>query len=453
MKKFIGDKLFYRKVFTIIIPIMLQQLFLSLAGYIDNVMINYYGVNAYNGVSAANRLMFVCNFVWIGIICGVNIFTSQFFGANNKEKVKETIRFSTYISSVFAIIMFVVITFLGNKVVDTYLTSQESREFGYQYLNVMKYGNLFVAINMSMANAYRSIQKPKIPLIIGTVGIGANIIMNYIFIFGKLGCPAMGASGAALATILSKAIEMIIYFVTIPILKNEWMVGLFRKLSVSKEIIVGYFKRGTLIAVNEFCFSAGIVILAKFYTYHNDVWYNAYSYTQNISDLFFIIFAGLGNGTAILIGSSLGEGKFEQAEREMNYFRGLAIVMGVLVGGLMIATSPLTARLFTKDKEVLKLMVKILAITGIFTAVYCYNNVCYFVLRAGGDSGRAMILDQGPTYAICIPLAIILGTNASRLGITIVEIYLTTHVTDIIKIFLSNFFINKKKWLKNLTIE
>ena len=108
MKKFIGDKNFYKRVFVIIIPIMLQQLFLSLAGYIDNIMINSYDELhcAYNGVSAANRLMFVCNFVWLGLIAAVNIFTAQFFGANDQKKVKETLRFSIYVSILFAILQF-----------------------------------------------------------------------------------------------------------------------------------------------------------------------------------------------------------------------------------------------------------------------------------------------------------------------------------------------------------
>jgi len=455
MRKFIGDKTFYKQVFTIILPIMAQQLFLSLAGYIDNAMINKFDELhlAYNGVSAANRLMFVCNFVWIGIICGVNIFTSQFFGANNKEKVKETLRFSIYISVLFAIIGFIVITFIGNSVVNTYISDPVARQYGYDYLNVMRYGNLFVAFNMSMANGYRSIKKPTIPMVVGIIGILFNIFMNWIFIFGKLGCPRLGATGAALATILSKLIEMIIYFVLVYALKNEWFIGVFKKLTVSKELINGYLKRGTPIALNELFWSLSMVIMAKFYTYNNDMWYNAYSYTQNISDLFFIIFAGLGNGTAIIIGASLGDSQFERAWNEMNYFRGLAVLMGVGIGLLMALTSPLTSRAFTDNPKVIAIMIKILSITGIFTGIYCYNSVCFFTLRAGGDSLRAIILDQAPTYLIGIPITIYLGVNATRLGITIVTVYLAAHILDFCKIILSNIFINKKCWLKNLTIQ
>ena len=214
-----------------------------------------------------------------------------------------------------------------------------------------------------------------------------------------------------------------------------------------------YLKRGTPLVANELFWSLSMVVMAKFYTYHNDMWYNAYAYTQNISDLFFIVFAGLGSGTSIIIGSTLGEGNFDKARVEVNYFRGLGVMMGGLVGILMAATSPLTSRVFTSDPEVISIMIQILSITSIFTAIYCYNAVCFFTLRAGGDSLRAVILDQGPTYFVGIPIAIVMGVNAEAWGITIVTTYLATHALDIVKLFLSNAFIRKEKWVRNLTVK
>ena len=122
LKKFIGDKTFYKSVFAIIIPIMIQQLFLSIAGYIDNLMINSYGgtAEAYNGVNAANRLMFVCNFIWLGASATASIFISQFFGANDKEKSNEALRLGLIIAGIFGVLSFLAIILFGNSVVDSY---------------------------------------------------------------------------------------------------------------------------------------------------------------------------------------------------------------------------------------------------------------------------------------------------------------------------------------------
>lgn len=455
-KKFIGPKDFYKVVFSIILPIMLQQLFLSLAGYVDNIMINSFDEAhlAYNGVSAANRLMFILNFVWFGLVSAVSIFTAQFFGAGNKEKLKETVRLSTYISIIFGIIGFFVITFLGNFVVNSYIQDETARSFGYDYLNWIRWGAVCISLNMTFANAFRSIQKPKIPLQIGIIGILVNVFFNWCFIFGNLGFPCLGAEGAAIATVISKIVEVILYLISMGIYnKDDSLKHTYKKLGVSKGIIKDFIKRGTLIASNELLWSLGMVLLALFYTWKNDVWYNAYSYTQNISDLFFIVFAGLGNGTAILIGASLGRGDFEKAEKESRYFQGLAVIMGLIVGVLMISTSPLTSRMFTKDPDTIRIMENIMLVTSIFTAVYCYNSVNFFTLKAGGDSIRAVLLDQGATYILGIPIAIVLGVNASKIGITIVEVYLATHLVDLVKIFVGLSFIKKGKWLRNLTEE
>ena len=454
MRKFFGTKEFYRNVFTIIIPIMVQQLFLSIAGYVDSLMINSFGTPqgiAYNGVSAANRLVFILNFFFLGLTAAVSIFTSQFFGANDRYKVRETARLSVYVSIIFGLIGSVVIAVFGKQVVNSYILDPIAREYGYDYLNVMKYGIVFIALNMSFATSLRSIQKPTIPLYVGIVGILVNIFLNWIMIFGHFGCAPLGATGAAIATVISKIVETIGYILIIKIKKFEMLDKMFKRFYISKSLLKDFIKRGTPIALNELAFSLSMVIMTKFVTYQNDLWYNAYSYTQNITDLFFIVFSGLANGTQIIIGADLGTSNFDKAWKEQKYFQGLGIMMGVTVGLLLMLTAPLTSKMFTSNEESIKLMIKIMTVTGIFCGVYCYNSVNFFTLRAGGDSIRAVTLDQFPTYFVGLPIVIIFGINATKLNLTVVELYLLSHACDVVKILIGNIFISQKKWLKNLT--
>ena len=454
IKRYIGDKAFYKSVFAIIIPIMLQQLFLSLAGYIDTLMINSYGGNsfAYMGVSAANKIIFVGNFITLGIISAVAIFIAQYFGAGNKNKVKESFRLSLYLMIITGIIQCIVIKIFGYKVVDSYIENEIARQCGYRYLDVICYGQIFVSIDMALANAYRTIQRPTIPLVIGIIGIGVNIFFNYCMIFGHFGFNENGAAGAAIATVISKIVEIVLYVFATILFKIDWLRRPFKKLKITKELMKKFVVRGTPVILNEVFWSVSMVLLTKFYTYGNDMWYNAYAYTENITDLFFIVFAGLGNGTAIIIGSSLGNNEFDKAITQSYYFKGLAVIMGLFTGILMALTSGLTSRILTSDPEMLSIMSDVLKVTSIFTSIYCYNSVCFFILRSGGDSYRAIILDQTPTYLVGLPIAIIFGINASKWGTTIIETYLFTHVLDIVKLFLSNSFVKQNKWVKNLTI-
>lgn len=451
--KYFGNKKFYKQVFIIIIPIMLQQLLMSIAGYIDNVMINSFGgnANAYNGVNAANRFMFVCNFVFLGLSATASIFIAQYYGAKNKERIGESLRLSLIVGLMFGLIAFLAITLFGKQVVNLFVQAPEIREYGYEYLAYIRYGAIASALVIALANAFRSVEKPKTALIIACIGIVVNVFFNYCMIFGHLGFNPMGAKGAAIATDISRAVEVVSYIVLILFQKNSWFYGCFKKFKVSLPLVKEYVKKAVPLVLNECLFAIGSVLLARYCTYKNDTWYNAYAYAQNISELFFIVFAGLGNGTAIFIGSALGNDDLDCALEYANYFKGLAVMMGITVGLLLAGLSPLISRLFNPSAEVYPLLMNMLKVTAIFMAVYCYNSVCFFVLRAGGDAIKAFILDQAPTFVICLPIAIIFGINASNLGLSLVIVYLLTHIADVLKIFLANYFVAKKTWLVNIT--
>ena len=442
-------------VFAIITPIMLQQLMLSLAGYIDNLMINAYGgvgdFAAYNGVSAANRIIFVLNFTALGIAATASIFISQYFGANNKGKVQESFRLSLVFAVIFGVISFLVIEFVGDNIVNTYLQDPTARNFGYRYLDVIKWATVVQCLIMACANALRSTKQTVEPMIAGFSGIGINVLLNYALIFGHFGLPEMDAQGAALATLISRIVELAVLLVVLFKGKNSWFSDCFKSWKVEKTLFSSFLKKGIPLVFNELLWSLGCVLFALFYCWKNDVWYNAYAYAQNISDLFFIVFAGIGNGTAVLIGSALGSGDFEKAVDYSHKLQGLGVVLGIGLGILMATTSPLTSLLFQPDPQTKQMIIGVLCIVGFFLAIYSYNTVNFFVLRSGGDSLRAFFLDQVPSFAIGIPLAILLGVNASRWGLTLPFIFACTHISDIIKIFVGNKFIKMGKWIVNLT--
>lgn len=451
IKKFIATKKFYTMALAIIMPIIAQQLFVSVAGYVDSIMVNSFSPEAYAGVSAANRLMFVFSFLFIGLTAAAGIFISQFFGAKNQKKILEAFNISLMFSAVLAVIAFVVIEIFGDRIVDLYIQNDLSRYYGYRYLDVMKWGMIITALNMAVGSAFRSTKETVLPMIIGIIEILINILLNYILIFGHFGAPQLDSLGAAIATIFSRFVSLVVLVIFALTWKKSSLKGFYKNFKVDKNLVKNFFKKGTPLILNELLWSIGIVLLAMFYTYKNDVWYSAYAYSQNISDLFFIFFAGLGNGTAVIVGAALGAGDFDRAIRDSYWLKGLSVIMGVIMGVLMIVFAPMLLTLFTTDVEIMAISVKVMRITAIFVTLYAYNSTCFFILRAGGDSIRAFILDQGATYIISLPIAIVLGINATSLGIALPTIYLISHSSDIIKFFVSNAFVNAKHWVVNLT--
>lgn len=454
LKQYFGDKKFYKFTFSIILPIMIQQLFLSIAGYIDSLMINGYDAEhlAFNGVSAANRLIVILSFVWLGCATTASIFLSQYFGAKKKEKMQETFRLSIYVAIFIGVLSMGIVFFFGKNVVNTFVINPISRQYGYDYLKWFIWGICITSINYAFASAFRSIEKPKVALYCSILGIIVNVILNYLLIFGHFHFPRLGAEGAAIATVISRVFETLCFILTIVFSKTNFFKGSFKQWKVNKKLILSYLKKGIPLVMNELLFSLGLVIFAKYYTYKNDMWYNAYSYSQNISELFFIIFNGLGTGTGVILGASLGENSFEKAKQDAKKLKMLGILLGLGAGILMASTSSFVVQFFHPTLEVKKIVIHILLATSVFIWIYSYNSVNFFILRSGGDSVRAFILDQTPTYFISIPLTIILGINAVQLNLRIEHIFLISHIADVIKIFLGNYFVKMEKWVVNLTL-
>ena len=450
IKRFIGSKRFYKLAFAIIIPIICQQLFVSIAGYIDSLMINSFSAASYSGVSAANKLMFVFTFVFIGLGAAAGIFISQFFGAGNKEKMVASFNLSWIIAAIFGVVSFFIIHFFGNSVVDLYIQGEAARNYGYRYLEVMKYGMVILAVNMSISSSFRSAKETVLPMIAGIIEIVVNICFNYVLIFGHLGFEAMDAKGAAIATVISRTVSLVILILFAQFWKKSPFKGFLRFPKIGNNLLKAFIRRGTPLVLNELLWAIGNVLFAMFYAYKNDVWYNAYAYAQNVSDLFFIFFAGLGNGTAVIVGAALGAGDFDRARKDADRLKGLAIAMGVTMGVLMAVLAPLAMRMFAPDPETDRIAIAVLRITAIFVTLYAYNSTCFFILRAGGDSVRAFILDQGPTYLVSLPISIVLGVNAAAWGLTLPILYAISHIADVVKFFMSNAFLKSEHWVVNL---
>ena len=249
LKNYIGTKAFYKTAFAIIIPVVVQQLILSVAGFIDNFMINGYSVNAYAGVSTANRFMFIINFFWIGLTAAISIFVSQYYGAKDRKNIIGTFQLGLLLAVVIGIISTFVIIFAGPLLIKSFLPLNEpdqiaSVKFGIDYVTVIGYGAIFFLLPFMISVFFRATGRPKVPLIAGIIGIIVNISFNYILIYGHFGFPEMGATGAALATVISKIVELVVLIIFAIFFSNEKYTNeIFKKPIITGRLVSMYFKK------------------------------------------------------------------------------------------------------------------------------------------------------------------------------------------------------------------
>ncbi len=458
-KNYIGTKDFYKKAFAIIIPVVIQQMILSIAGFVDNFMINGFSVNAYAGVSTANRFMYIVNFFWIGLTAAISIFISQYYGAKDKKNLTATMQLGMILAVIVGVISTFVIVFVGPLLIKSFLPLDDpdqlaAVEYGINYIKVIGYGAIFFILPFMISVFFRSTGRPRVTLIAGIIGIGVNISLNYIFIFGHFGFPELGATGAAVATVVSKIVELLVLVViALFYSKDKYAKEIFKKPLITGRLVSMYFKKGIPIIANEVLWAFGMVLFAKYITSGVYEWVTAYGYSQTATDIFFVYYSGMGTASGILIGQALGESDFEKAKDYLKKLRGIMIFTNIGVIILIAALSPAILLFLTPVNELYWLAYKIILINLIFIIIYGYNAVSYYALRAGGDTVRSFLVDQLPTYLVGLPTVMILSKYRHELNINILAIFLASKASDIFKLVLSISFIKKGVWLKNLTID
>ena len=214
LKKFIGNKQFYKTLLVVCIPIVLSQLITQFVGLLDNLMVGQLSPAEYNGVAIANQFMFIFNLAVFGATAGPSIFATQYHGAKNIEGVKETIRYKWIISLFILLIGILVFTLFDDALFNLFIheenldsvNPEEVIKYGKEYLSIMIFGLLPFVITEIYSTNLREAKQTFVPMLSNIISVVLNMALNYLLIFGNLGFPCLGVKGAAIATIISRFI-------------------------------------------------------------------------------------------------------------------------------------------------------------------------------------------------------------------------------------------------------
>lgn len=448
LKKFIGTKQFYKEMFILIIPVVCQQVISVLLNFADNIMVGQVGSEALAGVSVANKYYMIFMSVLLGLTGATGIFISQYFGAGEKEKC-QSIFLLTLISNLAIALIFASIVFIMPEAT-LKIFVKESPETIVQGLNYIKYSRLCFfpqAITLACMVSLRSIGKNKEPMIFGSISIFLNIFLNWVFIYGNLGAPKMGASGASFATLIARIIEMSFYVILIALGKSYFTWNFKSIKNMSSSLIKEIAYRAKPLTANELLWSLGMTTIFWTYTYINESMIPAFTILDMTNNLMYVFSTALASASSIFIGKCLGAGKLKEAKINGDRMLGSAFLIGIVVIVIFNIIAPYVPNLVNVSSELKTAATIFLRIQSAF---YIFNiiYVCiFFILRAGGDTKSAFVVDSLFTWIIIIPIALIV---AFFFKVNIFIFFTIIQAINIIKMILSIHLYNKKLWIRNL---
>lgn len=443
------DKRFYSHVFRLVTPMAVQNLINVGVTSTDVIMLGKVGETALSGVSLANQIYFILSLLYFGLTSGACVLTAQYWGKNDTRTIEKVMGMSFRISILAGIVFATAAFFFPYQLMRIFTTDEAVIAAGVSYLKIVAFSYVLSAFTNVYLNIIRSIEQVVIATIVYGTSLAANIILNAIFIFGLLGVPAMGAAGAALGTLCSRAVEVVIvvfYAVRInhvvKIRFKDWFVK-------DKALAKDFFTYAFPVLLNEIAWGAGMAAISAIVGHLGSSAVAAHSVAQVCRQLSMVIGFGISSATAIMIGKAIGEKKEELAREYGRKFVKIAIVCGIGGGLLILAISPFVQSVLNLTplaKSYLRAMMFIMSYYVVGQSIN--TTLIVGVFRAGGDTRFGLILDVGVMW-LCSILGAAVG--AFVIGIPMPWVYILLCSDEIIKIPFSIYRYKTYKWLNNVT--
>ena len=456
LQTFIGNKAFYRRLLRLMFPIMIQNGITNFVNMLDNIMIGAIGTAQMTGVALTNQLIFVFNLCLFGAVSGAGIFATQFFGSGDHEGVRHTFRFKLLFCGLITLVCMGILIFWGEPLLMLYMQGDQgvtdaaaTLQHAKDYLSVMLVGLIPFAAVQCYASTLRESANPTPPMVAGVAAVLINLIFNYILIFGKLGAPALGVRGAAIATVLSRFVELAIILVwTHGTRAFPFMKGVYRSLYVPRKLVGQLLVKGLPLMVNETLWASGIAVINQCYSTRGLDAVAAGNISQTFWNVFAIAYMAVGNAVAILLGQMLGAGKLKEAKDASYKMIAFSCVIAIGVGIVYSLCAEFIPYVYNTEPEIRHLATRLMQITAIAMPFEALTHVSYFTLRSGGKMAITLLFDCGFMWCVNVLLAVVLSRFTA---ISFIWLFTALQMTVVLKSVFGLILVHRGSWVRNIT--
>ncbi len=444
----IKDKSFYKKVSIIAIPIALQNLVLSSINVADVFMIGKLGEVPLASLGLANQIMFLLSLFLFGINSGASVLTAQFWGKKDIKNIKKVLGIALSLSLIVSLGFYSATQLIPDKLIALYSPDKDVVLLGAEYLKVVGVSYVFTAISFAFAIQLRNLALTKVSVYGSVISLFINIILNYILIFGKFGLEPMGVSGAALSTTIARLFEML-FIVGYTFLKKYPIAGKLKEyMSFDRKFLASYFAISLPVIINEILWALGITCYSMIYARMGTSQVATVNIVNSIERIIFTAFIGIGNATAVMIGNKVGEGDLVEAKKYGKTFAILAFSVGILGSAIVFLIAKPILGIYDLSNEVNNLAYLTLMSLCFIIPFKAFNSTTIVgILRGGGDTKYALIIDILALWLMGVPLTLLAGLKYS---LPIYIVFLVAGSEEFVKFTLGVARLKSGKWARNV---
>ena len=451
MSFLIKDKNFYKVLFSIALPIAAQNFITFTVSLADSLMLGKVGEIALSGANLANQLFFILMIVTFGVTSAAMVFASQYWGKDDVFSMKRVITIMLRIAAVISVVASALAICIPETVMNWYSDDPAVIEAGAKYLRIIGWAYPFYSITNAMASVLRSAHIVKISIVIYLSSLIVNVSLNWVLIFGNLGAPALGIEGAATATAVARVVEFIILIIYLAFFEKKVHYTIKDFFVPVKDYVSAFVKTGAPVILNEAVWSIGTSVLSMIIGHISTEFVSANSIANIVWQAVWVVIAGMGNATSVVIGNAVGRGE----EKSVILSKAKTIVllsaaMGVLSAiTLIIIRGPVIN--FYEVSEATKALAYDLIVSYAMIIVLQAMSMQYVVgiFRGGGDTKTAMLVDVLFLWTVAIPLGAFTGLV---LGWAPPLVYIMLRSDELLKNVIGFFRLRSGKWIRDITV-
>lgn len=447
-KEYLGTKDFYRETIAIALPIAIQSLITIGVNLVDNIMLGSLGETALSASALAVSFIGFYNICCMGLGMGASVLVSRFYGMKDlfslKKSVSLMLRFTILIGLFFTLFAAII----PSGIMQMYTPDQVVIREGVRYLKWSVPCFLLMGLVTTTSIVLRSVGQTKVPLLGSCIAFFINIGANYIFIFGKLGAPAMGIEGAALGTLISRIFEFIFncgFFLVIDKRIGYRIKDFFGRCG---DMLGEYLRISIPVLVSDVLLGLGMNVVAMVMGRIGKEFVSANSITTVIQQLSTAMIQGMSQAGCIVTGHNLGKGEIEKARKQGWTFLLFGFVVGAFAGILIMLIGDLIISFYNITEETRQVASSLMDAIGVIVIFQSANSIITKgVLRGGGDTKVLMIADNIFLWLVSIPLGYVAGLV---LHLPAFWIYFSLKMDQFLKAFWCMYRLKSGKWIKKI---
>ena len=443
------NKEFFKLVVVLVIPLALQNLINVGVNSADVIMLGSVSETVLSASSLANQIQFIMTLIFFGLTSGATVLTAQYWGKKDTVSIEKVLLLALNFALITSIIFTFVTFFFPREIMHIFSSETEVIEEGVKFLRIICFSYIFSSITMVYLNIMRSLERVVISTIVYSISLIVNIILNYIFIFGKFGFPSMGIEGSALGTVCARFLELTITLIYAYKFNNVVKLRLKNLFKIDSLLLKDFVKFSIPVILNELMWglgtSANVAILGQLGSQAAA----ASSIAQVTRQLATVVTFGVSTATSILIGKAIGANKLETAKDYAKQSILLSIFTGLLGSILIIILRPIAMSTMNLSSEAMSYLSFMMLVMSYFVLCQAFNTTMIIgIFRAGGDTKFGLFVDVSTMWC-CSILIGFLGAFVFKWSVPIVYIILLSD--EIIKIPLTIYRFKSYIWLNNVT--